>query len=223
LNISQTRSTFIPAAVLVAAAASSFAVTANGATGRHTAAGTQASLDRQLSLARSATVKYATGIALARRSGYRIITRNVPGLGFRFMKAAVSGFDVRRPAILVYEHRGQSWQLGALEWVFRSRPTTPPLPGARYGSFRAGCHYADGTFVPAGERAGCPGSAPRTGAPFTLWHPRLVTMNVWLWSANPDGLFAKTNPAVDYVNPLAAAYASRRDHLSLLVAAYAAR
>jgi hypothetical protein len=48
-------------------------------------------------------------------------------------------------------------------------------------------------------------------------------MNVWLWSANPDGLFARTNPTVDYVNPLAAAYAARMDHLNPLVAAYAAR
>jgi hypothetical protein len=137
-----------------------------------------------------------------------MIARDVPGLGFRFMNAAVRGFDVRKPPILVYEHHGRTWQLGAVEWVFTSKPTRPPLPGASYGSFRAGCHYTDGTFVPSGDRAGCPGSAPRTGAPFGFWHPRLVTMNLWLWSANPDGLFAKANPTVDYENPLVAAYAA---------------
>jgi len=211
MNISRTRTTFILAGALVTAV-SSFAVTANGTTGRHakhTDAGSQATLDRQLALARNATVNYATSLAAARRSGYRMITRNVPGLGFRFMNAAVSGFDVRKPPILVYEHRGQTWQLGALEWVFTSKPNTPPLPGASYGSFRAGCHYTDGTFVAAADRAGCPRSAPRTEAGFSFWHPRLVTMNVWLWSANPDGLFARTNPTVDYTNPLVAAYAAK--------------
>jgi len=200
------------AGALVAAAVSSFTVTANGATGRdakHTDAHSQAALDRQLTLARDATVKYATNLAAARRSGYRIITHNVPGLGFRFMNAAVQGFDVRKPPILVYEHRGQTWQLGAIEWVFASKPAQPPLPGASYGSFRAGCHYTDGTFVPAGDRAACPKSAPGTEAAFSFWHPRLITMNVWLWSANPAGLFAKTNPTVDYENPLVAAYAAR--------------
>jgi hypothetical protein len=212
MHISRTRSTFILAVALAAAAVSTSAITANGATGRHakhTDAGAEAVLDRQLTLARNATVKYATNLALARRSGYRIITRNVPGLGFRFMNVAVDGFDVRKPTILVYEHRGQGWQLGALEWVFTSKPTRPPLPGAGYSSLRAGCHYTDGTFVPAGDRAGCPTSAPKTEAAFSFWHPRLVTMNVWLWSANPDGLFAKTNPSVDYENPLLAAYAAK--------------
>jgi hypothetical protein len=133
----------------------------------------------------------------------------VPAVGVRFMNSAVQGFDVRRPAILVYEHRASGWQLGAVGWVFASKPAQPPLPGARYGSFRAGCHYIDGTFVPADDRAGCPESAPRTEAAFSFWRPRLVTMNAWLWSANPRGLFATTNPAVDYENPLLAAYSPR--------------
>ena len=44
---------------------------------------------------------------------------------------------------------GQGAQLVAAEWVFPSKPAKPPLPGARYGSFAAACHYVDGTFTPA--------------------------------------------------------------------------
>jgi hypothetical protein len=46
----------------------------------------------------------------------------------------IQGFDVTRPHTLVYERHGKSWQLGALEWAFRAKPSTPPLPGATYGS-----------------------------------------------------------------------------------------
>jgi hypothetical protein len=206
LQISRTTSTLVVAAALIA---TSFAATAGGATGRHTqrgGVGAQASLDRQLALALRATARYATNLALARRSGYRIIVPLVPEMGYRFMNRSVTGFDVRKPSILVYEHRDHRWQLGAIEWVFTSKPVRPPLPGARYGSFGAGCHYSDGTFVPAENQSGCPRSAPRTHAAFSFWHPRLVTMHVWLWSANPNGLFSGTNPAADYENPLVAAY-----------------
>ena len=77
---------------------------------------------------------------------------------------------------------------------FTSKPATPPLPGARYGSFGAGCHYADGTFVPANAQTACPKVVPKSGAAFTFWHPVLITMHVWLWYPSPTGLFASTNP-----------------------------
>jgi DNA-binding transcriptional LysR family regulator len=48
----------------------------------------------------------------------------------------------------------------------------------------------------------------RSGAAFSFWHPRLVTVSVWLWSPNPSGLFASTNPAADYESPLVAAYSA---------------
>src|SRR5436190_22209753 len=101
-----------------------------------------------LARARLATAKYATSLRRARADGYKIITRSIPHMGWHFMNAKVTGFDVTKPPILVYERHGTTWQLGALEWVFPSMPATPPLPGAKYGSFAAACHYADGTFVP---------------------------------------------------------------------------
>jgi hypothetical protein len=85
--------------------------------------------------ARLATAKYATNLARAKADGYGIITRMIPNMGYHFLNPNVTGFNVRKPAILVYEHHGNAWQLGALEWVFTAMPAKPPLPGARYGVF----------------------------------------------------------------------------------------
>ena len=146
--------------------------------------------------ARLATGKYVTNLGRAKAAGYRIITRMIPEMGYHFMNPAVTGFDVRKPPILVYEHRGTSWQLGALEWVFTSIPAKPPLPGARYGVFGAACHYVDGTFVFADAQSMCAAKSPKTGARFSFWHPRLVTLHFWIWYPNPSGIYMGTNPLV---------------------------
>jgi hypothetical protein len=155
---------------------------------------TPASLVSQLALARIATAKYVSNLAKAKADGFGIITQMIPNMGYHYMNPNVKGFNVQKPPILVYEHRGATWQLGAIEWVFTSKPAKPPLPGARYGSFGAGCHYKDGTYVPAAAQSACPATSPQTGAAFNFWHPLLITMYVWLWYPNPSGLFASTNP-----------------------------
>lgn len=160
---------------------------------------TPAALVTQLAAARQATVKYVTDLDRAKADGYGIITRMISNMGYHFLNPKVTGFDVRKPAILVYEHQGARWQLAALEWVFPSKPAKAPLPGARYGSFPAACHYADGTFVPEATQDACPKASPQTGAAFGFWHPDLVTLHVWIWYPNPSGLYAS-------MNPLAAAY-----------------
>jgi hypothetical protein len=106
----------------------------------------------------------------------------------------VKGFDIRKPPILVYEHHGKTWQLGAFEWTFTSRPAKPPLPGAQYGVFGAACHYDDGTFVFASSQSKCAPRSPQTGSAFNFWHPRLITLHLWLWYPNPSGLYMGTNP-----------------------------
>jgi hypothetical protein len=146
--------------------------------------------------ARLATAKYATNLARAKRDGYGIITRMMPDMGYHYLNAKIKGFDVRKPAILVYVRRGGSWQLVAFEWVFTEKPKTPPLPGAQYGSFGAACHYKDGTFVFAESQDACSQTSPETGAPFNFWHPDLVTLHVWIWYPNPNGIFAGKNPLV---------------------------
>jgi hypothetical protein len=153
-------------------------------------------LASQLAKARLATARYATSLKAAKADGYQIITRMIPDMGWHFLNPDIQGFDVTRPHILVYERRGGSWTLGALEWVFPSTPTTPPLPGATYGSFGAACHYKDGTFVFAAAQDDCARRSPETGAPFNFWHPDLVTLHVWLWYHNPDGLYNGTNPLI---------------------------
>ena len=34
------------------------------------------------------------------------------------------------------------------------------------------------------------------GSKFFFWHPDLVTLHVWLWHHNPDGLYEGMNPLV---------------------------
>jgi|SRR5581483_203860 len=165
-------------------------------TGASASSSTPSSVTAQLALARSATAKYATDLGRAKADGYQIITRMIPNMGYHFLNPKVNGFDIRKPPILVYVHRGSSWQLGALEWVFPKIPARPPIEGARYGAFGAACHYVDGTFVFAASQDACAPRSPQTGAKFGFWHPPLVTLHVWLWYPNPSGLFAGTNPLV---------------------------
>ena len=165
-----------------------------------TAPGTSDSrgLATQLARARLATAKYATNLGAAKADGYQIITRMIPDMGWHFLNPTIQGFDITRPPILVYERHGRSWQLAAFEWVFPTKPATPPLPGATYGSFGAACPYTDGTFVAARVQELCPTRSPETGARFNFWHPDLVTLHLWLWYPNPDGLYNGTNP---YIKP----------------------
>jgi hypothetical protein len=167
---------------------------------QHPAAATTSSqaLAGQLAKARLATARYATSLHAAKAAGYQIITRMIPDMGYHFLNPTIQGFDVTKPPILVYEHHGNTWQLGALEWVFTQTPATPPLPGATYGSFAAACHYLDGTFVAAPSQDACAERSPQTGARFNFWHPDLVTLHVWLWYPNPAGLYNGTNP---YIRP----------------------
>jgi hypothetical protein len=150
----------------------------------------------QLALARVATAKYANDLGVAKAHGYSILTQKIPGMGYHFINPSIKGFDVRRPQILVYERQGSRWQLGALEWVFPATPATAPLKGASYGSFPAACHYVDGTFVPQATADACATTSPQSGSKFNFWHPKLVTMHVWTWYPNPDGMYASMNPLV---------------------------
>jgi hypothetical protein len=153
-------------------------------------------LTRQLAQMRIATAPYATDLEKAKADGYRIITPMMENMGFHYLNPAIADFEVTKPPILVYVRRDGKYQLGALEWVFPKKPKKPPLKGATYGSFPAACHYDDGTFTPAGSEADCEKTSPETGSPFVFWHPKLVTLHVWIWYPNPDGLYAGTNPLV---------------------------
>ena len=190
---------FFPLALVLLALGATAAL-ATGATARPTHARAKASpLAQSLAAMRVATAKYATNLNRAKADGYKIITPMIPDMGIHYMNAKITGFDVTKPPILVYQKRGNSYYLGALEWVFPAKPKTAPLPGARYGAFGAACHYADGTFVPATSQDECAKTA-QSGAAFSFWHPNLVTFHVWLWYQNPAGIYSGTNPLVTPFN-----------------------
>jgi hypothetical protein len=191
--------------VLIAGAATALALTAisfaSAGSGSSSAvvtpsANVSPTLAAQLAKARIATAKYATNLGRAKADGYGIITQMIPCMGWHFMNPKVTGFDVRKPPVLVYERRGGTWQLGALEWVFPKLPAKPPIQGAKYGVFGAACHYVDGTFVFADSQSKCAATSPQTGAKFNFWHPQLVTLHIWVWYPNPAGLYSGTNPLV---------------------------
>jgi hypothetical protein len=151
-------------------------------------------LAEPLAQARVATAKYVTDLDAAKADGYRIITQMIPDMGYHFLNPSITGeFDITKPPILVYQRNGDDFHLGALEWVFPEKPKRKPIRGAKYGSFGAACHYLDGTFVFEDSEGDCSDESPESGSPFVFWHPDLVTLHVWLWSPNPDGLFKGTN------------------------------
>jgi hypothetical protein len=150
----------------------------------HTMAAQQSSsLAHKLAQARTATAKYVTNLSRAKKDGYMIITQNMPGMGYHYLNPNISDFDVRKPAILVYEKTSNGMQLGALEWVFPSMPTKPTLPHA--------------TYTPADAESDCPTKSPSSGSAFNFWHPPLYTLHVWIWYPNPDGLYSSTNRLVN--------------------------
>ena len=156
-------------------------------------------LVRQLAKARLATARYAFSFKRAKQAGYKQITPVMKNMGLHYLNPDITKFDPAKPPILVYTRRDGKYQLGALEWVFPTKPKKAPLKGATYGSFPAACHYDDGTFVTAGSEADCK-PQNEDGSPFFFWHPDLVTMHVWLWYPNPDGLYASMNPFVQPFN-----------------------
>jgi hypothetical protein len=190
----------ILAALLAVAASAIVAVGATASSKRAGASPSSAQLvTADVSAARLATAKYATSLSRAKADGYGILTKMIPTMGYHFINPNVKKFDVRRPPILVYEHHGRTWQLGALEWVFTSMPAQPPLPGAKYGVFGAACHYFDGTVAFADSQSKCAPKA-KSGAKFNFWHPRLITLHMWIWYPNPAGLYSGINPMVSPFN-----------------------
>jgi hypothetical protein len=179
--------------LIVALAVAGVATSGATTTHPHHHAG-KSKLARQLAQMRVATAPYVTDLARAKRDGYKIITPMMHNMGFHYLNPTIADFDVKKPPILVYTRRNGQYMLGALEWVFPTKPKKAPLKGAKYGSFPAACHYEDGNFVPAASEDDCAPS--HDGSKFFFWHPDLVTLHVWLWHHNPDGLYEGMNPLV---------------------------
>lgn len=83
-------------------------------------------LVKDIALACVATAKYANSLARAKADGHQIITQMIPNMGLHYLNPSIKGFDIRKPPILVYEKNGSAYQLGAVEWVFTSKPAKHP-------------------------------------------------------------------------------------------------
>jgi hypothetical protein len=164
-------------------------------------------LAARLARARLATARYTTSLDNAKADGYQIITRMIPGMGWHFLDPTIKGFDARKPAILVYERHGRSWQLGALEWVFSAKPASPPLPGATYGPFGAACTTAAAPSCSPASRS-CAPSAARDRCAVHFWHPDLATLHVWVWYPKPGRPLQRHQPSGPTLQP-------RLDHASI--------
>lgn len=147
---------------------------------------------------RAATARYANDLNAALADGFFIITQHMPGQGYHFLNPewSADGFDADEPPILMYVNEGDDWRLVGFEWVFPEQPAEPPMDGATYGEFPAACHYDDGVFVEAAAEQECDQTHAESGAEFTFWHPDLVTLHVWAWLHNPDGLYSPTNSLI---------------------------
>ena len=99
-----------------------------------------------------------------------------------------------KPPILVYE---QARHVAARRARVGVHPEAgdAAAAGAKYGSFPAAATTwtAPSSQASAGRLRE---DEPESGAAFNFWHPDLVTLHVWIWYPNPDGLYASMNPLV---------------------------
>lgn len=99
------------------------------------------------------------------------------GMGVHFLNPAAVGptLDPAKPQVLIYEPRGDKLTLVAAEW-FVPVPLAPKGPPTIFGKTLEG-----------------PMEGHKPLMPPDLHH---YDLHVWLWKANPAGVFSPTNPAV---------------------------
>jgi hypothetical protein len=135
-----------------------------------------------LAQVRQATVKYHD-VTLAEADGY-VSTEEcveVPGLGgmgihyVNFILAGDQAVDPLRPEVLLYVATEQGFRLVAVEYLLIALANTPEGPAPWFEP------------DPADERP-MPGHEPEQP-----WH---YDFHVWLWQANPNGIFEDFNPNI---------------------------
>ena len=98
------------------------------------------------------------------------------GMGVHFLNTALIGpkLDTSHPTVLIYEPDGDTLRLVAAEWFVptEASPVRPEVFG----------HPLDGPME---------GHHPIMSPEMHHWD-----LHVWLWKANPAGLFSPTNPNV---------------------------
>lgn len=186
------RPTFGPIVAPLAAAAMLLAVSGSAAMGQASAgAGALPVVAPELQQVRSALDKYRDPV-LAVHDGYFSTVGCVEypeggregtmqyapgGMGVHFLNLQLIGptLDPAKPQVLIYEPDGDKLRLVAAEWfvpVDAAAGARPAIFGKQLDGPMEGHH----PLMPAG-----------------LHH---YDLHVWLWKANPAGVFSPTNPAL---------------------------
>ncbi len=163
-------------------------------------------VNKELAAARRATAMYHD-VNAALADGYAPLSPHISGMGAHYVNFGLFDpfFDKTQPEILLYSlAEGNKPKLVAVEYVAAGPVPPDGFTGDSddWDEHKASCHYADDyeELQPAEEL--CPETSPPWngnpgGAPLVLWHPDLGwTLHVWIWRANPDGIFAPFNPNV---------------------------
>lgn len=144
--------------------------------------------------AREATSRYLDQ-DVALRDGYRRIGPDFPSMGEHWLNRALvmrADVDPARPPILEYitvEGRPVLAGVAYAKLVYAEAPVTPiPAPPTAW-------HYHSGSvdeesFIASHAARATPDSAP--GA-------RIAVLHAWIWTGNPDGLFATDNWALPWI------------------------
>lgn len=161
----------LTASSLVAAAAPAAAAPA----GDHAA-------KQQLAEVRQATAKYRD-VAAAFADGYVrlsgcVAVPGLGGMGFHYGKLSLFGapIDLLQPALLLYASSGNGLRLVAVEYFHVDADQDLATDDDRPSLF------------------GQPFDGPMEGHEEGM--PRHYDLHVWLWQANPSGIFAQFNPNV---------------------------
>jgi len=143
--------------------------------------------------ARAGTDRYRDQ-AVAIRDGYRRIGRDFPAMGEHWIRINLvfdGRFDPSRPEVLNYVVVDGTPRLLGIGYAVpllagESAPSGPAGADAWHDHFRT---IEDETVLPHHHHGG--GSA-QDG-------PRLSMMHAWIWSPNPEGVFAADNWALPYL------------------------
>ena len=126
---------------------------------------TPSALVSQLALARLATAKYVTNLGAREGERLRDHHEDDPEHGLPLHEPeGRRGSTCRSRRSSCTSITARAGSSARSSGSSPSKPATPPLPGAKYGSFGAGCHYKDGTFVPAAGAGRVPDDGARRRA-----------------------------------------------------------
>ena len=142
--------------------------------------------------ARAATDVYHS-LEAAIAAGYRLMGPDMPNMGEHWIHPRMAvrrPFDPARPSVLTYVRVDREPVLTGVAYTVPVRPgeAPPAFP------FEGAWHYHAASLE---EEAF--GHKPHAMAPAEADEPRLAMLHAWIWTGNPDGLFAADNWALSFV------------------------